>query len=410
MCLTADRISSPLAAFANPDSKHFSFMLNKESSTGSSEHRHLSVMHLFRTPVGGLFRHVCDLAREQCARGLDVGIVCDSSTADDFSNSMLARLAADCRLGVHQLPIRRTPGLSDVAAVRQIRRIAGAARPALLHGHGAKGAAYARMIAHRIGAKALYTPHGGSLHYSFDTLVGRLFLSIERLLRNRTDGFIFESDYSCRAYQERVGKLTRPFRVIHNGLFESEFDRPATANPEFDFVFIGELRALKGINVFLDAISSVSKEHKISVLIVGNGELEEDVRSRIAEPDLARSTTWSCAVHPASAVFAKARCIVCPSLAESLPYIILECLAAGTPVLATDVGGISEIFGKSAERLLPPGNAKVLATAMRQFLADPAEAERNARALRDHVRQHFLVSQMADATIDFYREITLETS
>ena len=63
-------------------------------------------------------------------------------------------------------------------------------------------------------------------------------------------------------------------------------------------------------------------------------------------------------IYPVTKALAKGKCIVIPSLAESLPYVVLETAAAAVPLLTTKVGGIPEIFGKSADRLLPPADAE----------------------------------------------------
>ena len=67
---------------------------------------------------------------------------------------------------------------------------------------------------------------------------------------------------------------------------------------------------------------------------------------------------------PARAAFALGRLLVAPSRAESLPYIILETAAAAVPLITTNVGGIPEIFGPQAGRLVPPGDAAALARAI----------------------------------------------
>lgn len=371
----------------------------------ADQNRNLRVLHLLRAPVGGLFRHVCDLAREQCARDLSVGIVCDSSTGTAFADSALDSLADVCKLGIHRIPMRRTPGPADWGVARAINRIASGISPNILHGHGAKGAAYARLLAPRLHAKAIYTPHGGSLHFSYATLSGGLYLTLERLLKRRTDGCIFESEFALKSYFDNVGPIDCPYRVIHNGLHDSEFAELPPQAATYDFLFIGELRVLKGIYTFLDAISEVSRQQNLSVLIVGQGDQEFSVRSRIAELGLAEFVKMSPFIHPASRAFTSAGCVVVPSFAESFPYIVLECLAAGVPLLTTSVGGIPEIFGPFSDQLLPPGDPHALADAMRAVLRDSEGAKEKSDALRSHVREHFLVTQMVDDINNLYREL-----
>ena len=126
--------------------------------------RPLNILHVMRAPVGGLFRHVADLARGQAARGHRVGIVADATTGGDQAEAVLADLSSVLALGVTRVPMSRHIGPRDLAAVAHVSARVAAAAVDVLHGHGAKGGAYARL-AHRRGGIRVYTPHGGSLHY-----------------------------------------------------------------------------------------------------------------------------------------------------------------------------------------------------------------------------------------------------
>ena len=78
----------------------------------------------------------------------------------------------------------------------------------MLHGHGAKGGAYARLVPRR-GAIRVYTPHGGSLHYGRASPVGLIYLTLERLLMARTELFLFESAYGRDAFTAKIGTPRR---------------------------------------------------------------------------------------------------------------------------------------------------------------------------------------------------------
>jgi glycosyltransferase involved in cell wall biosynthesis len=95
---------------------------------------------------------------------------------------------------------------------------------------------------------------------------------------------------------------------------------------------------------------------------------------------------------------------VVPSLAESLPYVILEAAAAGRPVIATQVGGVGEIFGPTAASLLPPADAPALGRAMQGLLADPVAADAAAASRFAFIRHRFSVSRMTDDIEALYRD------
>jgi len=96
----------------------------------------LRILHVFRAPVGGLFRHVVDVARAQIARGLDVGIFCDSSTGGERAAQALDELRPGLTLGVTRVPMWRNPHPLDAAALYAFNRAYRSLKPNVLHGHG----------------------------------------------------------------------------------------------------------------------------------------------------------------------------------------------------------------------------------------------------------------------------------
>src|SRR5437867_2249986 len=132
-----------------------------EATSGS-----LNILHVMRAPVGGLFRHVIDLARGQAARGHRVGVVADSISGGAQTEAKLAELARVLAHGLTRVPMSRQIGPRDLPALSHVAERAAAIGADVLHGHGAKGGAYARLATARGARRALrvYTPHGGSLH------------------------------------------------------------------------------------------------------------------------------------------------------------------------------------------------------------------------------------------------------
>lgn len=370
----------------------------------------LIVVHCFRSPVGGLFRHVCDLVRGQAELGLGIAIVCDSLTGGEYAEQKLERLVADFGITVHRIPMCRTLGWLDKSAFNKTRKICRALTPAIVHGHGAKGGAYARLITKRLGAKSVYTPHGGSLHYGLNSPGGLFYLGFERLLRLATDGIIFESNYTREAYFKKVGKPKGLHNVIYNGVYDSEFGAVGPDNNRRDFLFVGELRPLKGVDVLLEALSILQNERRVTALLVGDGPDSDVIRLRIRELDLQDAVTIEPSIYPASGAFSSAKFIVIPSLKESLPYIVLEAAAANMPQITSNVGGIPEIFGPHADRLIPPNDLKSLVGAMREAIADPEAGSQVATDLKGRVKRLFRAESMVQATVDFYGQVLGNTN
>ena len=373
----------------------------------------LRIVHCFREPAGGLFRHVRDLVELQHRAGHAVGVICDSTTGGPFEEELLKRLAPHLGLGLKRFPMRRQIAPSDLAATLRLMREVRSLDPDILHGHGAKGGAYARVIgtllrASGIRVARIYSPHGGSLHYDPAKLAGRVYFAAERIFARMTDAFIFVSQFEAETYRAKVGGPRRPASVIRNGLRAEEFEPIVPAPNARDFLFIGTLRDLKGPDVFIRALALVAKQRgrAPTAWIVGDGEEKPRYERLVRELGLDATTAF----HPAMPVregFALARTVVVPSRAESMPYIILEAVAAGMPLIATRVGGIPEIFGAETGRLVPPGDAEALAAAMAGVSAAPDAARAAAFRLRGQIRAAFSVEAMAAAITAVYRSVTV---
>ena len=366
------------------------------------------IIHCFRSPVGGLFRHIYDLIQGQSKLGLKVGLICDSLTGDSQSEHVLAELAPYCSLGTYRLPMNRSLHWSDSKILGSISKICEKVSPQIIHGHGAKGGAYARLVARGLGAKSIYTPHGGSLHYKKASPEGVLYFTLERYLMHRTDGLIFESQYSADTYSKKIGAIKVPHQTIHHGLYDDEFDALDHGKAQYDFVFIGELRKLKGLEILLQAINQLRQKLEVSLLIVGAGPDADFFRSRIHQLGLDSAVTMAPPVDEATDAFVQARCLIVPSLAESLPYIVLEAAASKTPLVATLVGGIPEIYGPYSDRLVIPNNPKALSEAMHAFINDPQSAKSFAQLLHDHVKSNFRIDTTLKANLLFYEQVLHE--
>ena len=362
----------------------------------------LKILHVLRAPVGGLFRHVSDLARGQTARGHDVGLIADSTTGGARGEAQLAELQSNLALGVTRVAMSRHIGVGDIIATARVAECAAKLKVDVLHGHGAKGGAYARLG----GARNLirvYTPHGGSLHYRWDSPGGLLYLTLERLLMRRTDLFLFESDYGRTAFSAKIGRPAFS-RVVHNGVTPAEFEAVIPDAAATDLLFIGELRFLKGVDVLIEAIAMLAQRTRsLTATIVGEGADRSAFEAVVAARHLADKIRFVGAM-PARTAFALGRLLVVPSRAESLPYIVLEAAAAGLPMVATRVGGIPEIFGRERAHLITPGDPDALATAIDRALTDPVTTRETALRLRDRVRGSFSADAMTAAVLAAYRE------
>jgi len=368
----------------------------------------LRVVHVFRAPLGGLFRHVVDLAAEQSARGHEVGMFFDSEALCPRVEAALTRIPGGLKLGLATTPIRRNPGFGDLAAMARfaayVRRVA----PDVVHGHGSKGGLYARLsaLACPTGALRAYTPHGGSFNYYPGTAVHRVYMLAERALAPLTDVFLFESAYIAGRFDAYVGARNGVRRIVANGIGPAEF-APVVANDDAaDLLYVGELRAAKGIDTLLEAIARVGRARGLipRAVLVGSGPDQARLAEQAQRLGVAPFVSFA-GQTPAREAFKLGRVLVVPSRAESMPYVVLEAAGARVPMLATDVGGIPEIYGPYRDRLGPPDDPADLQARIEAMLTK-SDAERQAEAaqLAAHVAERFSIQIMVNSVMTGYAE------
>lgn len=357
--------------------------------------------------MGGIFRHVRDLVEAHAAEGHQIGIVCDSSTGGDLEERYFDSIADGLALGVYRVRMQRHIGPGDLGAAWRtygaIRRMA----PDILHGHGSKGGAYARVFGTMMRSSGrrvarLYSPHGGVLHYDRD-MTGRGLFFLERRMDGLTDHMVFVSQYEADMFAEKIGVPRAPSTIVYNGLRAPEFDDVPLVPQAADFLYIGMMRDLKGPDIFIDALAEATRTagRPVSAVMVGAGDDLPKYRAQVERLGLSPQVTFHDPM-PARQAFALARNIVVPSRAESMPYIVLEALAAGKPMIATAVGGIPEIFAGRTDLLIRPDAAQ-MAGRMVEVLADEASYAKRMPP-RAELRQRFGADVMAREIEAIYRQ------
>jgi len=363
----------------------------------------LRILHAVRAPVGGIFRHILDLANGQAERGHHVGILTDSLTGGERAAAALEKIAPRLKLGAHRLAIRREPGPADILVWMQFARLIRQLNPDVLHGHGAKAGAFVRMRGRSQNVIRVYTPHGGSLHFPLDTIKGGIYSRLERALKNNTELFLFESAFARDTYQRTIGTPKGLVRCVFNGVTADEFDPITRADDATDVVYVGEFRHIKGADLLVDAVARLHADGKrVTLTLAGDGEEMDALKTQVEKLGLGHSVRFIGHVKARDG-FSKGRLLVVPSRGDSMPYVVIEAAAAGIPLVAANVGGIPEILGAHTEALFAPNVVGAIADAIESALDDPAAAQARARALRERVFLHFSQKAMVEGVMTGYR-------
>jgi len=365
----------------------------------------LRIVHAVRAPVGGIIRHILDLANGQADRGHHVGIVADGLTGGERAAAALAEIAPRLKLGVRRVAIHREPHPADFLVWARFMHLIWRLKPDIIHGHGAKAGAFIRMKGSSKDSIRVYTPHGGSLHYPRETWKGAFYSRLERVLMNNTDLFLFESAFARNTYQRMIGTPKKGLvRCVFNGVTAEEFAPVVLASDATDLVYVGEFRHIKGAALLIDAVAQLRAHGKaLTLTLAGDGEEMGSLKTQVERHGLGGAIRFIGHVK-ARYGFSKGKLLVVPSRGDSMPYVVIEAAAAGIPMIAANVGGIPEIFETHTDALFAPNSAGVMANAIETSLDDVATAASRAKALRERIFMHFSQKAMVEGVMAGYRD------
>jgi glycosyltransferase involved in cell wall biosynthesis len=141
-------------------------------------------------------------------------------------------------------------------------------------------------------------------------------------------------------------------------------------------------------------------------LIIGDGELASDLREQAQRLGVDRSVRFMGPRSDIEELLAVMDIFVSSSLWEGLPTVILEAMAANTPVVATRVSGNVELIRPGETGFLaPPDDPEALAEAMLAALLDPEESKRMSENARRHVQANFSIEEVANQHIELYQQL-----
>lgn len=323
------------------------------------------VLHVAQPTDGGVGRYIAQVARDQRARGWQVVVACPDG-----------RLAATLRAdGVRWLswPASRSPGWRTVGETVRLRRLVRRIRPTVLHLHSAK-AGLAGRLAVRGAVRTLHQPHAWSWLAARGVLVP-IVVAWERFATRWTDLAICVGEDDAAMGRDRG--VTGPLAVVRNGVDLDEFVPGRTTRAESRnwlgldpdvplAVCVGRVTRQKGQDRLLAAWPVVRAQcPRAALCIVGDGDLPiPPTSAELPEvrflPAAADPRLW----------YAAADVVVLPSRWEGASLTLLEALAMGRSVVATDIPGLREPLRGLADALVPAGDLSALATAIAKRLND----------------------------------------
>jgi len=374
-----------------------------------------------RLGVGGSERYVCSLAANLNPEKFRSWLICGRVGGDERQCSEFIDEAGIEPIYVDQL--RRGLGPHDVSAAMRIRRLLGEIKPQIVETHTAKAGALGRTTAYLHGMmqherpRIVHTFHGHVFNGYFRKPVTRAFVLIERQLARLTDMIVTVSPSVRRELVEeyRIADADK-VRVVSLGLDFNWLDdlaahrgwlRAKLAANDSTVIFgtIGRLAKVKNTELVIRAFARVVREERLDarLVIIGDGELVGALRALARDLSVDHLVLFCGWVLDRARIFSDLDVTCLSSFNEGSPVCLIESLAAGIPVVATEVGGVADVVcGRTDGELVESNNESAFAAAMSRM----ARAKRRIAAeRRATVRAGYSVSRLVHNVESLYDEL-----
>lgn len=376
--------------------------------------QHIHVLQIVGDPVGGIRKHIHSILN-----GLDEKQFYFSysySNAHVDAHFLKEIIYLRNRLsGELELNIRKKPHFTDIFNLWRLVRFVKKKQVDVIHGHGAKGGLYARLVGMICNVPSIYTPHGGVAHYMFGFWADKLYVLVERCLAPFTSCFIFESKYTAENFQAKVGRVNCRNIINYSGIDCSTYsinknNKSESMNRNVNIGVFGLLRKEKGQAVLINAVAAIIRDKSINIKlhVYGDGPDRDILKKLVENLGLIEEVKFYGDVSDSEVQMTLMDIIVIPSLFESFGYVGLESMAKGKPVIATAVGGLREIFDTETAILVPAGDEGALKMAIIECIQHPESAEKMAEKAYTRCERLFSIKNMMDNLSQQYQISFLE--
>jgi glycosyltransferase involved in cell wall biosynthesis len=376
-----------------------------------------------RLNVGGPALHVTYLSSGLASRGYDTTLVAGEIAPGEESMAFVAERAGVEIVGVRGLSREVSPIRDLLAAIRLaavIRRV----HPQIVHTHTAKAGAVGRaaaVLAGRPRPIVVHTFHGHVLRGYFGPLGSRAFRLIETALARATDVLVAVSP-QVRDELVRLGVApAEKFTVVRLGIeleprvqcTEDRFAirrRLGIGEERFVVGWFGRMTAVKRTEDLLAAFA-VLRERGVDavLLLVGDGTDRPRLEEQAFRLGLARHCLFLGYQEEVAPWYAACDVVALTSANEGTPVTVIEALAAGRPVVATDVGGVPDVIAEGVDGfLVEPRDTAALADRLERLAADPALRAAMGERGRARALERYAVGRLVDDVDALYRSLLAE--
>jgi glycosyltransferase involved in cell wall biosynthesis/peptidoglycan/xylan/chitin deacetylase (PgdA/CDA1 family) len=385
--------------------------MNDSSPTAplSGEDRPVSVCHLFPAlPLHGAENHFLTLARQ-----LDPLKVKNSICLISAEGELVKDFKA---IGIPVTLIQKKSRY-DISIIWRLRAYLKTGNFDVIHSNLFTANLWGRLAAFGLQSAYVVTVH--SIHSRHNPKQARVEAFFDRLLSHSTDLLICVTKEVKASMNRDVMLSLSKLTTIENGIdFPEQKDIPSKneARKSLELpeearilVVIGRFSTPKNHIIFISSLVHVREQFSnLKVLLVGNGEKESEVREAVSTHHLENTVLFLGLRRDIPTILAASDIMVIPSIWEGLPIVMLEAMAAGTPVIASRVGGIPDALTDHVTGLLTTPDAPSLSKTMIEGLSDLPKMLEMAKAAREITKKRYDIKRTAARYTDVYRTLTRE--
>lgn len=347
--------------------------------------------------VGGVETHVVDLARGLQQRGYHPLVV-------SFGGKLVPKLD-EAGVDHIRMPVHSKSPIVIFRMASAMRSIMEKNRIRMVHAHS-RVPAWISYVATR----GMSIPFITTAHSTYSVHLGsRVMIWSDQIIA--VSGYV--RDHMIRSFGAPEMRTT----VVHNGVSIQPSGATAASRLRDEWgvsengAVVGMVASLtprKGYGFLLKAAHEILEQYPDSVFLAIGGGAQRDelinMRTQLGIPE--ERFRFLGVRSDVRDLLSAMDVFVLSSTSEGLPYVILEAMAMGRPIVSSDVGGIPEAVTSGVEGILfSPGNIERLSDAIRQLIADPARRREMGELARRKVEQTFTVERMVDETESIYRRI-----
>jgi glycosyltransferase involved in cell wall biosynthesis len=380
----------------------------------------IRVLHVVEAIDMGVKRHVLSILASGDRQRFDMSVAAPTSRPETGEGATFVADVAACGVVLHPLDMRRAVSpIHDVVALIKLAALIRRGRYDVVHAHSSKAGFLARIAGWVARTPVIYTPN--ALYFlRLPRGLRRLFyVWVERLARPFTTRFVAVSESERRiALAEKLVRAAR-IVVIPNGVGAAALERIPGARervraelglPE-DALVVGAAARLtdqKDPQCLVEAMRYVVGRSTRPVYLVwaGDGELLDDVRALAAKIGVGDRCRFLGFRRDVRSVMCSFDVVALTSHYEGLPYVILEAMALGLPVVATDVVGTRDVVHDGVNGfLVPPKSPTAVASALLRLLEDSGLRERQGHQGRRLVAEQYSLAAMMERLEALYAEL-----